>query len=387
MRIAFAVLLVLHGLIHLFGFVKGFGLVEVAALELPSSRLEGAFWLLAAVGFVVWAVMLFVAPSRWWLVGAPVLLISEALIVLVWGDAKFGTILNVIALVPLVVAMLQASPVGFRSRYRKATAEHLAQLSAPARLVTEAELEPLPPLVRTYLRRSGIVGKPHVEGFRARFHGRFRRDLGASWMDFTSEQHNFVDPSARLFFMEAWLAGVPIEGLHVFAGSEARMQVRVASIFDVVDGRGPEMNQGETVTIFNDLCVMAPAALLDVAVRWTTLDERSVRGELRRGEQTISAVLTFDQEGDLVDFVSGDRFLSTDGKTFRQLPWSTPMSDRRDFGGVRLPSRGLVTWKLPEGDFVYGEFLLDEIEYFPAVLALRSVERHPSEAASVARLA
>jgi len=150
------------------------------------------------------------------------------------------------------------------------------------------------------------------------------------------------------------------------------MQVRVASLFDVVDGRGPEMNRGETVTIFNDLCVMAPAALLDVPVRWTTLDEHSVRGEFTRGEQTVSAVLTFDEHGDLTDFVSEDRFLSADGKTFRRLPWSTPTSDHGDVGGVRLPRRGDTVWKAPEGDFVHGEFIMDEIQYFPAGSTLPS---------------
>ena len=66
-----------------------------------------------------------------------------------------------------------------------------------------------------------------------------------------------------------------------------------------------------------------------------------------------------------MDFVSEDRFYSADGKTFRKLTWSTPLRGHRDFGGVRLLARGDATWKMPEGDFVYGEFNLDEIVYFP----------------------
>lgn len=365
MRIALAVLLVLHGALHLLGFVKGFGLAEVAALKLPIGRTAGALWLLAAASFAVSAAMLLAAPSRWWMTGLPTLILSQALILLSWGDAKFGTVPNVIALIPLALTMLQASPTSFRSTYQRESARHLAQVAAAAPLVTEKDLEPLPPLVQNYLRRVGVVGKPHVQGFRARFHGRFRNGIDAPWMNISSEQHNFVNPSARLFLMESSLKGIPFDGYHSFTGDAARMQIRVAALYDVVDARGPEMNQGETVTVFNDLCVMAPAALLDVPVRWTAAGAHSVRGEFTRGSQTVSAVLTFDAEGDLVDFVSEDRFLSADGKSYRRLPWSTPMRGHRDFGGVRLPEQGTVAWKLPEGDFTYAEFVLEEIAYFP----------------------
>jgi hypothetical protein len=38
------------------------------------------------------------------------------------------------------------------------------------------------------------------------------------------------------------------------------------------------MNQGETVTMFNDMCLLAPAALLDVAVVWEEIGSQRVRG-------------------------------------------------------------------------------------------------------------
>ena len=280
-----------------------------------------------------------------------------------WRDGGSG--LTILALVPLILAMAEKNSGSFRSMYQREIQRHLARLPASAPLVTDADLEPLPPLVRTYLRRAGAVGKPRVLGFRAGFHGRFRNGLKSPWMRFTSEQHNFVEPSARLFLMRASLFGIPIDGYHDFVGAEARFRIRVLSLFQVVNGRGPMMNQSETVTVFNDLCLLAPPALIGLPVRWTTLDARSVRGEFTRGDQTVSAVLTFDPQGDLVDFVSVDRYYSPDGRTGETLPWSTPARDHRDFNGRRLPGRGDATWKTPQGDFVYGEFNLDAIEYFP----------------------
>lgn len=60
-RIAFAVIVVIHGLIHLMGFAKAFGLAALPALTQPISRAMGVVWLSAAiltigtgVAMVVW---------------------------------------------------------------------------------------------------------------------------------------------------------------------------------------------------------------------------------------------------------------------------------------------------------------------------------------------
>jgi len=48
MKILLIMLLVFHGLIHLLGFVKAYGLAPVTQLTRPIRRNAGAFWLAAA---------------------------------------------------------------------------------------------------------------------------------------------------------------------------------------------------------------------------------------------------------------------------------------------------------------------------------------------------
>jgi hypothetical protein len=367
LKVAFASLLLLHGAIHLLGFAKGFGLAEVAALKQPIGRTAGTLWLLAALLFAAAAVLLFVAPGRWWMAAAPALLLSQALILGAWSDARFGTVANVIVLVPLMVSLLDLAPWSLRSVYQRESARRPpAAAASPADLVTEDDLARLPTVVRQYLRRVGAVGRPHVQGFRARFHGRIRSGPVAPWMDFVAEQRTVFSPPARLFLMTGTRAGIPFDALHLFVGREAIMQVRVASLLDVVDARGPEMNRSETVTFFNDLCLLAPGALVDSPVRWEELDPRSVRATYTRGDQTISAVLTFDASGDLSGWSSGDRYASADGKVYRKVPWSTPVRGWRDGGGVRLLERAETVWGPPEGAYTYGEFVVEELRYDPA---------------------
>jgi hypothetical protein len=49
-------------------------------------------------------------------------------------------------------------------------------------------------------------------------------------------------------------------------GTSATMTVKAAALVRVVQVSGSEMDQGETVTMFNDMCVLAPATLIDPAI-------------------------------------------------------------------------------------------------------------------------
>ena len=93
--------------------------------------------------------------------------------------------------------------------------------------------------------------------------------------------------------MDATRSGLPVTVLHVFADTTATMRVKLLSLFTVVDASGPEMDRGETVTVFNDLVVMAPGAIVDAPATWTAIDALHVRGDFTDGDQTVSADLTF----------------------------------------------------------------------------------------------
>jgi hypothetical protein len=73
--------------------------------------------------------------------------------------------------------------------------------------------------------------------------------------------------------------------------------------------------------------------------------------------------LTFDEDGDLVNFLSEDRFQSSDGKTYLRFPWSTPVGDYRDTGGFHLIRKADAIWHEPNGPFPYARFEAEEITY------------------------
>jgi hypothetical protein len=164
--------------------------------------------------------------------------------------------------------------------------------------------------------------------------------------------------------MRARMFGLPVEAFHRSIGGRATMQVKVLGAIPMVDARGDEMDRSEAVTLFNDMCLLAPGTLLDPAIAWEAVDARSVRARFRNGGLTIGATLLFGDDGLLANFVSDDRSrTSPDGKAFTRLRFSTPVRNYRDFGPARLAAHGEARFRLPEGEFTYGEFDLQDVSY------------------------
>lgn len=198
MRFLLFLVMVLHGLIHLMGFAKAFRLAEISALTQQPSTTVGLLWLLCALAFTVAGGLVLFKQDSWdRMIALPAVILSQALIFSSWNDAKFGTIANLIILLPLTAAILEAGPGSYHNRYKAAVREGLVR-STDAPLVTEADLSDLPASVHKYLHITGSVGKPRIQNFKAVFSGDFRNGLKGPWMAFRSEQYNFIDQSLRL---------------------------------------------------------------------------------------------------------------------------------------------------------------------------------------------
>ena len=353
-KIALAGLLALHGLIHLIGPAKAFGWANVTQLRQPISPTGGMLWLLAAVLLIGAAIAVAIGTQWWWCFALPGVLLSQFLIAQMWSDTKFGTFANVVIVVPVLLAALEARPSSFRSRFRHDSTTLLARPNHPAPVVTETDIAALPPLMQRYLRNVGAIGRPHVSNMRVEFDAQMRSSSTAPWMTSTATQYEFFNPPARLFHMNASRSGIPFDIYHRYVDGAATFQVKIAGLYPMLDKAGIAMTKTETVTLMNDILVMAPAAALDLPFTWETLSEHTVRATFSNTGFTVAATLTFNDAGDLVGFVSTDRWLP-DGTTAKDVPWSTPISAYATVNGIRIGTRGDANWIAPSGEWTYGK--------------------------------
>jgi len=362
MKILLTVIIAIHGLIHLMGFLKAFNLAELNELKQPVTKTTGIIWLAATIMFIIALVMYLMHNQNWWITAAIAVVISQILIFQSWSDAKFGTAANIIILLPVIISFLNVLPSSFINIYRAEVQKRL-QYTQKIKNITEDDLKHLPSPVSRYLHYTGVVGKPEVTNFRAVFKGKMKFNKDGAWMDVNSEQYNIFNDQSRLFFIESKMFGIPFDGIHLYKDNKAIMKIKVASFIQVVDAKGPEMNQSETVTFFNDMCIMAPATLIDKNIKWKSIDSLTAEAEFSINDNNITAVLYFNKKGELVNFTSNDRYMSADGKTYKKYKWSTPVKKYKEIDGRKFISNAQAIWHTPHGEFTYADFDIKDIEY------------------------
>lgn len=356
MKYIIGILLLVHGLIHFMGFAKAFSIAEISQLSQSISKNMGMLFLFAGLFFIA-SFLLFIFKSDLWIVVAILGgVLSQILIVIYWQDAKFGTLANIII---LLAALMALSTRNFKKTYMMDVSKVIEVSGVSNTMITEDDIKNLPEPVQKYLRYTGVLGKPGIFNMKLSFKGEMRSKKN-DWFSFTSQQINTFNEPARLFFMDAKVKGLPTSGYHFYRNDTASMRIKLLSLIPVASNNTPELFPTETVTYFNDLCLFAPAALIDERIEWEIIDATSVRAYFKNQGVTISAVLHFNDIGQLVNFVSDDRYDIDDMEKYR---FSTPASNYKNYHGYNLPSYGEAIWHYPDGEFVYGRFWVQNIEY------------------------
>jgi len=357
MRYLLFALILIHGLIHFMGFSKAFGLADMKQLSIPISKPIGLFWLLTALLFLISATLYLLKSGTWMYTCIIACLLSQVIIVLSWKDAKFGTIANGIL---LLIALLSLTTRLFELSYKKEAnglVKQRSRLTVP--LLTAADIGHLPVPVQRYLIYCGVLNQPKVLNMQVLFEGQMR-EKGKDFFSFRSEQYNFFENPARLFFMKAAMYGITVPGYHRYVNATASMDIRLFGQFSVIHQSGPGMDSTETVTLFNDMCLLAPASLIDSRISWETIDSLTIRAVFINQGISISATLYFNTAGQLINFISNDRMAIADHK---KIPFSTPVHQYRPVRGFNLMSDADAVWDYPDGKFVYGKFRLKDIRY------------------------
>ncbi len=359
MKVAYLILIAIHGLIHLLGFVKAFNMADVSQLTTPISRPMGTLWLLAALATLVYAAMFLFGARYGWIVGAVSIVLSQALVMMYWNDAKFGTIPNLIILVVVLVAYGHASFNGMVDWEIAALTEQTNERNL---IITEDDITDLPPPVKTWLQKSGAVG------LRLATVGSVRQ---IAEMKLTPEQAGWYKADAVQYTRTdrpgfVWSVDVKMNRLIHFVGRDkfvdgkGSMLIKANALIPVVNATGPKLDEGTLQRYLGEM-VWFPAVAVSEHVTWTPIDSLTAKATMEYLGTTGSGVFYFDTSGDFIRF-SAMRYQGNEPDSERR-EWVLTVDDYAILDGIRIPSKMKATWRLTEGDWTWLQLEIIDISH------------------------
>lgn len=356
MKHLITVILLVHGAVHLMGYLKGFGLARLSALNLDISRTAALIWLLAALCFLSAVVMNLMKQPSWATVTLIAIVLSQALIISSWQDAKAGTLLNLIL---LFIAGISFAHTRFE-RESDTIIKDLLTNSVPAISETEA-----PPLIRKWLSRSGAEGKK-INTVRLRQKGRMRTSPESKWMDFEAEQYVNLSRPGFVWTTEVKiLPGLFLSGRDRLEGNKGSMKILLLALYPVVnEADNPKINSGTLIRFISECC-WYPQIATDPHLKWTIIDDRSAAIEYTIEGITVKGSCSFTPEGDYHSF-RAKRFYGG-GEEATEEEWVIAVKEWKKFQGVSVPSVCEVSWDLAKGRFHWLTLEVIELEYNPEI--------------------
>jgi hypothetical protein len=357
------IILLIHGLIHLLGFLKAFLLAELNELTNPVSKPLGLLWLLSALILVLSAVFIFLKNPLWWLFAIIGVLISQVLIILFWKDALYGTLPNILI---LTVSLIAWANFDFDKKIKSEVSSILEKVpkEIPLTISTE-DISTLPEPVQKWLQVSGIIGKSAIQSvyMTQKYQIKLKPEQ-KNWYPAFSKQYSTVIIPAFVWEAEIeMMPGISAFGRDKFINKEGEMVFKLFSVFAVAnDGPNPQINEAALQRFLGEM-VWYPSAALSDYIDWKDLGPQTAEATMTLDGLSGSGIFTFDENGHVRSF-SALRYQGS-GPEAKRLEWVVKVTSRKEYEGIVVPSSGEVTWKLESGDWTWAKFEIEDYKLNP----------------------
>lgn len=341
------------------GFAKAFGYGNITQITKNISKAAGFFWFLAALLFIVLSFLFLLKVEAWSSLGIVAAVISQILIITAWKDARFGTVANVLIMLVSIPALAHLE---FNRMVKKEVAELLSNPLDSKTIITREMLDSLPPVIQKWLKNSGIVGKEKIQFVRLRQKGEMRTESDGKWMPLKAVQYFYVNDPQFIWQTEVQMIPlITVTGRDKFSYGNGEMLIKLLSLINVSNVRGdPRVNSATMIRYMAETCWFPTAALSDY-INWRAIDSTTAGVTMTYKGLSVYGVMKFAENGDLLSF-EADRFKGK-GKDANLERWFIQNTGFRDFGGIRIPYKNKITWKLKTGDYNWANIELTGLEF------------------------
>lgn len=354
------VIIFLHGIIHLIGFVKGFFPASLEKVSLTVSYSMSVVWLLTSVLFLASGISLAAAKSWWHIPALVAVVLSAVLIISIWQEARFGMILNLVVLVAALISIgNQNFDAKLNSELKIITPE--IDLKSTEKLDKTA-ISQLPQTIQNWLKASGAFGKEKVQKIV------LTQDFK---MKLNPEQKNWYHANARQVFNVnlpafVWTVDlkmnplIHIRGRDKFFEGKGEMEMRMNGLIPLGKETGFRIDEG-TLQRFLGEIVWFPSAATNDYIQWQAIDKQSATASMTYRDTKASGTFYFGDDG-LFERYTAMRFKGNESDAKKYL-WEIKVLENKSFNGVIVPSKCEAIWHLDEGLWKWSEIEIVTLEY------------------------
>ncbi len=360
MRIVLTILIGIHGIIHLLGFFKAFGISEFNAISQPISRTFGIVWLLTFVLFAICTVLLIAQSNYWWIIGIVGVILSQILIINYWSDAKFGTILNLIILISTIIAY---STFSFKKNISNETTKMFENAdTANKKILSEQMISDLPKITQKWLLNNGTIGnQPIYNVYLEQELQMLMNPEQKNWSNAKAKQYFTIEPPAFNWSVNLKMNPLlEVVGRDKFENGQGEMTIKIFSLFSIANAKNNKKVNQATLQRYLAEIVWFPASALSPYIVWEQIDDTSAKATMEYNGTKGSGVFQFDKKGNFVKFVA---MRYKDSQDLKPTEWTVTATKTELRNGIKIPVELKADWKLDNGNWTWLKLKITDIRY------------------------
>ena len=225
------------------------------------------------------------------------------------------------------------------------------------------DLEGLPEPVQRYFKYVLKDGQEHIKFVRLKQVGEFRMKENQPWMPIKAEQYFTTEDPA--FIWRAKLSMLPfvwVEARDRYYQGKGNMLIKLLSTITVANATGSEMDISSLIRFLAEAPWFPTALLPSDYIEWKEIDSNSAQAIIKDNGYTASGIFTFNEKGEIIKFVTNDRYMEADGKYFKEQ-WGGYYRNYQEIEGMKIPIEGEVEWNLSDKDLQYAKLKITDIQY------------------------
>ena len=239
-----------------------------------------------------------------------------------------------------------------RTEFRSAVAGLTAEANHSDSVFAEEDIAGLPAPVQRYFRYCGYIGTPKMSYIRIDYQDVDFVFSGKKPIKIDYTQYDFAEQPNRIAYIDSAMYGIPFEGIDTFRNGAGCMKGVIAKLFTLFCQTGDVMDQSSQATFLSEI-LLFPTAALQEYIEWEAIDDLHAKATMSYCDRTVSGVFTFDQNGAVLSFDTGDRsVVASDGES-KLVKWSVYFEEYAETDGIKKPTVFKAAWHYDDGDLVY----------------------------------